>query len=188
MNRPQILGIETLTSILDRDVPCADAQAVHALADRMGRLVRHGELRLLGRAARPAGRSHARHELYRSPALGYSVVGMTWSPGQSTALHDHGGVWCVEVVLRGAVEVTGFSLVEREADRYRFTPRQPREIGVGSTSGIASPHEYHVVKNARDESAFTLHVYGGPLLECGTFEPCGDGSYVRRTQVLCYQS
>src|SRR5262245_5160389 len=45
--------------------------------------------------------TYARRLLHRDPAGRYSVVVMTWGPGQGTALHDHAGIWCVECVVDG---------------------------------------------------------------------------------------
>ena len=41
---------------------------------------------------------------------------MTWGPGQRTALHDHAGIWCVEGVMEGEMEVIRYELLEEGAD------------------------------------------------------------------------
>lgn len=38
---------------------------------------------------------------------------MTRGPGQGMPLHDHGGMWCIEGVFRGSIEVRPYELVER---------------------------------------------------------------------------
>ena len=37
---------------------------------------------------------------------------MTWGPGQGTPLHDHAGMWCVEGVLEGRIEVARYDLLD----------------------------------------------------------------------------
>src|SRR5713101_7039929 len=48
---------------------------------------------------------YARHLLYRQEGGGFCLVVMVWGPGQKTAIHDHAGVWCVEGVYEGLIEV-----------------------------------------------------------------------------------
>jgi len=33
---------------------------------------------------------YVRQELYRSKELGYQIVAITWAPGQTSGIHDHG--------------------------------------------------------------------------------------------------
>src|SRR3954468_17800557 len=74
------------------------------------------------RQARP-DRS-ARLLLYRDDELGFTAVVMTWGPGQRTPLHDHAGIWCVEGVMEGEMEVTRYELLAEEADGlYSFAER-----------------------------------------------------------------
>ena len=56
--------------------------------------------------ATPAGCCIANDE------LGYTAVVMTWGPGQRTPLHDHAGIWCVEGVVEGRMDVTQYDLIE----------------------------------------------------------------------------
>ena len=55
----------------------------------------------------------------RTKRSGIAVV-MTWGPGQRTPLHDHAGIWCVEGVVEGRMDVTQYDLVEQTHDAYRF--------------------------------------------------------------------
>ena len=48
---------------------------------------------------------------------------MTWGPGQGTPLHDHAGIWCVECVVEGEMEVRQYDLVEENAGSFRFVPQ-----------------------------------------------------------------
>ena len=48
---------------------------------------------------RPVSDHYARRPLYHSREHGYSVIAMSWGPGQGTPLHDHDAMWCVEGVV-----------------------------------------------------------------------------------------
>lgn len=184
MDGASIGGVDTLISVLDREVRHLNPQAVDGLQDQVSGLVHRSALRLSERVHRPCGNTYARRELYCSPTLGYTVVLITWGPGQGAPLHDHSGHWCLEVVLRGQIEVTDFSLVARDDDRYAFTPGASYAVGVGATACLSPPHEHHTVTNPHDEAAVSLHVYGGSVQACGMFERDGDGWYRRRTRRL----
>jgi 3-mercaptopropionate dioxygenase len=133
---------------------------------------------------------YARRLLHRNDALGYTAVVMTWGPGQRTPLHDHAGIWCVEGVVQGRMEVTQFDLVEdRETAggrEYRFETRGCVHAAVGATGCLIPPYEYHVLANALDEPSITLHIYGGEMSACHVFEPTGGDRYVRRDRALAY--
>jgi len=134
--------------------------------------------------------SYARRLLHRNDALGYTAVVMTWGPGQRTPLHDHAGIWCVEGVVQGRMEVTQFDLVADEettgGHEYRFETRGCVNAAVGSTGCLIPPFEYHVLANPLDQPSITIHIYGGEMSSCHVFEPAGAGRYVRRDRALAY--
>jgi len=136
------------------------------------------------RVTRPEG--YARRLLHRSDDLGYTAVVMTWGPGQKTPLHDHAGIWCVEGVVEGRMDVTQFDLIATGAGRYRFEARGCVHAEVGSAGCLIPPFEYHILANPTDTPSITLHVYGGEMTSCHVFEPQPDGTYLRRDKPLCY--
>jgi predicted metal-dependent enzyme (double-stranded beta helix superfamily) len=129
---------------------------------------------------------YARRLLHRSDELGYTAVVMTWAPGQGTPLHDHAGIWCVEGVVEGRMDVTQFDLVDERGGRYRFEAKGCVHAAVGSAGCLIPPFEYHVLANALDTPSITLHVYGGEMRTCHVFEPLPDGGYARRERALYY--
>lgn len=136
-------------------------------------------------AARPD--SYARRLLHRDPDNRYTVVVMTWGPAQRTALHDHAGIWCVECVVDGEMEVAQYDLVSTEGEAFRFMRQHTVRASRGSAGCLIPPFEYHTLANARDDRAsVTLHVYGGEMDHCHAFEPAGDGSYRRVRRDLSY--
>jgi predicted metal-dependent enzyme (double-stranded beta helix superfamily) len=131
---------------------------------------------------------YARRLLYADRARRFVVVAMAWGPGQHTALHDHAGTWCIEAIVAGRMRVRRFELVSASADiELRFEERETAIVARGSTGALIPPFEYHVFGNDDTEAnAITLHVYGGPLTRCSTFEAQANGTWFRHEKVLTY--
>ena len=129
---------------------------------------------------------YARRELYRSDEHGYCVVAMTWGPGQGTPIHDHDGMWCVEGVWNGALEIVQYELLEHDAQHYRFQPVGSIQAGAGSAGSLIPPHEYHSIRNPSDNAVtVSLHIYSGPMTQCAVFQPLPeDRWYERDVRVL----
>jgi len=134
----------------------------------------------------PRADTYARRLLHRDPSGQYTMVVMTWGPGQKTALHDHAGIWCVECVVDGNMEVTQFDLVSEQAGAFRFEQRNRIIAGRGTAGCLIPPFEYHTLANASPTPSVTLHVYGGEMDHCHVFEPAADGSYRRTRKDLRY--
>ena len=185
--------LSTLIARLDAAVQLGDTAAITARIKReLEGAIHSREVTLPERFHRTRPDGYARRLLHRSDALGYTAVVMTWAPGQRTPLHDHAGIWCVEGVVEGRMDVTQYDLVqeEREADAgaatYRFEEKGCVHAAVGTAGCLIPPFEYHVLANALDEPSITLHVYGGEMTTCHVFVPAADGRYVRKERPLCY--
>jgi predicted metal-dependent enzyme (double-stranded beta helix superfamily) len=184
-------SLETVQHLIDRIDASVRMGEVHAVTSHVKTalcdLIRAHDVEIPERFVRPRGDHYARRLLYKNDKLGYTAVVMTWSPGQTTSLHDHAGMWCVEGVIAGQMSVTRFDLVEQIADRYRFTEVEQVKAGVGSSGALIPPYEYHVLANALpDRVSVTLHVYGGEMDHCSIFEPQADGLFVRHLKPLRY--
>ena len=137
----------------------------------------------------PRPDTYARRLLHRDPDGRYTAVVMTWGPGQGTALHDHAGMWCVECVVDGEMEVRQYDLVEEREGQYRFEAQACMEALKGSAGCLIPPYEYHTLANRRaDTASITLHIYGGEMNHCHVFEPSGDGTYRRIEKSLSYHA
>jgi predicted metal-dependent enzyme (double-stranded beta helix superfamily) len=146
-----------------------------------------GGLALDPQYRQPRPDAYARRLFHRDPDGRYTVVVMTWGPGQGTALHDHAGIWCVECVVEGQMEIAQYDLVSRAGDRFRFEERSRVRAGTGAAGCLIPPFEYHTLSNAiADAPSITMHVYGGEMDHCHVFEPTGDGTYARRRRELRY--
>jgi len=150
-------------------------------------LIRAHDLEIPEALTRPNPDHYARRLLFRNDELGYTAVVMTWAPGQRTGLHDHAGIWCVEGVVAGQMNVTRFDLEETVEDRFRFTQIEEVRAGVGSSGALIPPYEYHVLANAlHDRPSVTLHIYGGEMDHCSIYEPGDDGLWTRCVKTLRY--
>lgn len=138
----------------------------------------------------PAPDRYARRLMHRAPDNRYTVIAMVWGPGQGTPLHDHAGIWCVECVYRGKIQVTSFSVRggDPEKDLVQFQRETVVMAGVGEAGALIPPFEYHMIENPTRTPAVTIHVYGGEMTYCHVFEPEGAQGYRRKYRELTYTS
>ena len=185
---PEVIfpGHAKLVQALDAAVERGDQHAITAaLRTTMCSLIRDREVQLPDCVHDPIADHYARRELYRSPRLGYSVVAMTWGPGQGTPIHDHSGLWCVEGVWDGQLEITQYELLERDGERFRFRAAGGMQAGPGSAGSLIPPHEYHTIRNASpDRIAISLHIYKAPMECCSKFANVKDEWFVRESAIL----
>ncbi|MDP2321787.1 MAG: cysteine dioxygenase family protein [Acidobacteriota bacterium] len=182
-------GLADLIARLDRSVDAGGAGAVTAAVKAdLEHVLGTRALVLPASLTQPRPDAYARRLLHRDPAGRYSAIVMTWGPGQGTAVHDHGGLWCVEGVVDGEIAVTQYR-VEPDADGlFRVTPIGALLAGTGSAGCLIPPTDHHVLANARPAAAsITLHIYGGDLDDCRVFLPATpDGRYAETMKSLSF--
>lgn len=141
------------------------------------------------RYLQPTPNVYARRLLHRDPQGRYTAVVMVWDKGQGTPLHDHAGMWCVECVYTGKIRVTSYSVHggNPETGIVQFQKETVIHAGPGEAGALIPPFEYHVLENAIDTPAITLHVYGGEMTYCHTFTPV-DGGWKRGYRELSYSA
>ena len=179
-------GHAKLVQALDIAVESGDQHAITAaLRNTLCALIRDRDVQLPDCVHDPIVDHYARRELYRSPRHGYSVVAMTWGPGQGTPVHDHSGLWCVEGVWDGQLEITQYELLERDGERFRFRAAGGMQAGPGSAGSLIPPHEYHTIRNASpDAIAISLHIYKAPMECCSMYLPQDGEWYARAPKEL----
>jgi len=186
---PDCPGLQELIARLDRAVEAGDSAAITAAVKAdLEHLLGARTLALPARYTAPRPDSYARRLLHRDPRGRYTAIVMTWGPGQGTAVHDHGGLWCVEGVVDGEIAVTQYQ-VDRDGDGfYRVVPLGSLLAGTGSAGCLIPPTDHHVLANARPSApSVTLHVYGGDLDDCKVFTPAtSDGRYAEATRALSF--
>ncbi len=179
-------GRSHLIDTIDAAVSLGDNTAVvQALRSDLCRMMRERSVELPACVLEPVQGHYARREIYISPQHGYGVIAMTWGPGQGTPIHDHDGLWCVEGVWHGQLEITQYDLTERNGVRYRFTEVGSLIAGTGSAGSLIPPHEYHTIRNASDtHAAVSLHIYQRAMTCCGIFNDMGDGWHMHSSKQL----
>ncbi|HVR09813.1 MAG TPA: cysteine dioxygenase family protein [Thermoanaerobaculia bacterium] len=183
------VDVEPLIESLRAAVRLRDTAAIAAqIKDDLENFIPAEGLRLPERFRRTHADSYCRRLLYRDPDLGFTALVMTWGPGQRTALHDHAGIWCVEGVVEGELEVTRYHLLDETAGGLcRFEEKGSVRARAGSAGALIPPFEHHVLANVDPEHiALTLHVYGGEMDHCSAFVPEPDGRYRRQGKQLSY--
>jgi len=135
----------------------------------------------------PGRESYGRRLMHRAPDGRYTVVVMSWGPGQGTPIHDHAGLWCVECVYRERVRVVSYDLVEELGeDRVRFKIADEVVARVGEAGALIPPFDFHIIENPFDVTAVTVHVYGGEMNRCDVFDAQAGGTHLRRSRELQY--
>ena len=128
------------------------------------------------------GEHYARRLIHKDPDRGSTIMAMTWGPRQSTPIHDHSGMWCVEAVWNGQIDVTQYELTDVSGQNYCLEPRSTMRAGIGSAGSLIPPHEYHTIANpSPNETAVTIHIYSGEMNQCCIFRP-DHGDWHRREQ------
>jgi 3-mercaptopropionate dioxygenase len=114
------------------------------------------------RAGDPSG--HRSHVLHTEPDGSFSIVGLVWLPGQVTPIHDH-VTWCVFGVVQG-VELEELFVLDEEREYLVEAGEQTN--ATGEVSGFAPPGDIHRVRNAGDDTAISIHVYGTDVSRIGS--------------------
>ena len=179
-------GHDKLVNAIDTAVSSGDEHAITAaLRNTLCRMIRDHDVQLPECVFEPIEDHYARREIYRSPQHGYSVVAMTWGPGQGTPVHDHCGLWCVEGVWDGELEITQYELLETDGDRTRFRAAGGMVAGPGSAGSLIPPHEYHSIRNtSNDEVAVSVHIYKAQMEACSMFVPQEGEWFTRAAKAL----
>jgi predicted metal-dependent enzyme (double-stranded beta helix superfamily) len=105
---------------------------------------------------------YRQHLLHVADDGAFSVVALVWLPGQATPIHDH-VCWCVVGVHEGDEEELRYRL-----DGGRLVTTERLVNARGEVSVALPPGDIHLVRNAGDDLAVSLHVYGADLRVSGT--------------------
>jgi predicted metal-dependent enzyme (double-stranded beta helix superfamily) len=180
-------GRDALLAVVEQACSQPDGESLtRTLRDGLCHLIKSKAVSLPDCVFEPVEGHYARRELYACPERGTTIVAMTWAPDQGTPIHDHCGLWCVEGVWQGQLEITRYELEEQDGERFRFTRYETLTAGTGSAGSLLPPHEYHTIRNpSKDRIAISLHVYQKAMGTCATFEPLGEDWYLRGSKTLC---
>jgi len=70
----------------------------------------------------------------------------------------------------------------------RFESAGSVTAGCGEAGTLIPPFDYHVIANAGDEPAITVHVYGGDMDWCHAYTLQEDGQYRRKRKALGFSA
>jgi 3-mercaptopropionate dioxygenase len=104
------------------------------------------------------------YPLHTEPDGSFSVVALVWRPGDVTAIHDH-VTWCVFGTIQGVELEELFTLDE---ERGCLVEAGTKENEAGDVSGFAPPGDIHRVRNAGEDTAISIHVYGTDVSRIGS--------------------
>ncbi len=144
-----VMALESACRAPADEVPTA---AAHALAE-------HGDAvrAVLPDAVwRGSACGYGRHVLHADPGGRFTVVALSWLPGQATPIHGH-YTWCTWRVVAGELHEERFRL---DASG-RWAHHESVARGVGSSSGgHAGMDAGHRLQHAVGHPAVSIHVYG----------------------------
>lgn len=110
-----------------------------------------------------------------------SLLVMVWPANHATPVHDHGGLWGLELALHGAVEVQAWA---RDAVSGGMRLQGQDWLGPGDATWFDADSNYaHRCRNlSRHDAAVTLHVYGGNLAQYLAYEPAEADAWLAHPQ------
>jgi 3-mercaptopropionate dioxygenase len=160
--------LRRLTRSLDALVATGDdAQVIAARAGMLLGPALADSALLEPRHQEPAEDHYRQHLVHVHPLGRYSIVALVWKPGQATPIHDH-VCWCVVGVWRGRERETTYKLYRDGGSPY-LVPHGSAASLPGDVSVLVPPEEdIHLVENAGDDIAISIHVYGDDISVLGT--------------------
>lgn len=145
---------------------------VTALATALADLAATSNLSDANLFAAPLADRYARRMVWRDPEERFTIVAMTWGPGQGAQLHDHAGLWGAEIVVSGTMRECSYRPLERDPQRgTRFLPTSESVLETGAIGLLIPPLEYHSYRNDATTVSQTLHVYAGAFDACTAYSP-----------------
>jgi len=126
----------------------------------------------------PAGATpgYRRVPLSGASEASYSALLIAWPPGHSTPIHDHEGLWGIELILDGVIEVEAFSLVLEP--QLELVSRGATILGLGDHAAFSDSDYAHRCRNLSvHHPALSLHIYGGELEGFRAFDRDAEGRW-----------
>lgn len=167
----------------------ADAQPdLASMARELGRVVHQEASALAARLAslRTRQRGFERWLLAERSKPPISVLVLAWPPNHLTPVHDHAGLWGLEMTLVGALEVQSYTRDDTTGD-LRMHGRDWLGPGDGTWFEGDRSHAHRCRNLSRHDTALSLHVYGGDLAEYFAYEqaePAGRWNAQPRRSVI----
>jgi hypothetical protein len=146
--------------------------AIEALSDRLAERAM--------RADAPRASTPPRGRYRRLLVAGdwtHSCLLIQWPAAHRTPIHDHAGLWGIELVLDGVLEVEEFALAGG-LEQPVLSPARTLMLGAGDAAVFTGRHYAHRCRNlSATRPALSLHVYGGELERYHAFEADPHGGH-----------
>jgi predicted metal-dependent enzyme (double-stranded beta helix superfamily) len=114
--------------------------------------------------------SYRRIALADPATHGYESLLIIWPPSHATPVHDHDGLWGMEIMLDGVLEVEAFDL--SLAAHPHLVSRGTSVIGIGDHLAFSDADYAHRCRNlSSNRAAVSLHIYGGALDSYRSYHP-----------------
>jgi len=128
---------------------------------------------------------YRRQLIAAAPDRSYTMLLIAWPAGYVTPLHDHAGLWGIELVLDGALQVEEY-FSDGDAEQPTLQPHRTLMLGSGDAAVFIDPAYVHRCRNlSAHQPALSLHVYGGDLHRYQSFvEVSGSLYHVARQQAM----
>ena len=124
-----------------------------------------------------------RHPLASVEAIGCSALLMYWPAGHATLPHDHDGLWGIEVVVDGQLDIDEFVKSEREG-HLSLTHARSLRLGIGDAAMFSGSQYVHRCRNLSNIApTLTLHIYGGALDAYTSFDRDAAGRVVAQRRI-----
>jgi hypothetical protein len=105
-----------------------------------------------------------------------SILVLSWPANYATPVHDHAGLWGLELSLSGALEVDTFV---RDGQSEQLRQQTRTWLGPGDAIWFDSGegHAHRCRNLSRQETALSLHIYGGDLAQYTAYEQPGPADH-----------
>jgi predicted metal-dependent enzyme (double-stranded beta helix superfamily) len=124
--------------------------------------------------------TYRRIALADSSTLGYEALLIIWPPAHATPIHDHDGLWGMEIMLDGVLEVEAFDLSLQ--DHPHLVSRGTSVIGIGDHLAFSHADYAHRCRNlSSSRPAVSLHIYGGALDSYRSYQQHDEGHWTSTT-------
>ncbi|MAT90283.1 MAG: hypothetical protein CMC35_06280 [Flavobacteriaceae bacterium] len=94
----------------------------------------------------------------------FEFILLCWEKGVKTGIHDHAGQNCWVCQLQGTLSEVRFEDINGS-----LKPCYEGSLEPGSMSYMDDSMGYHLLENASEERAMTLHVYVNPIDSCQVY-------------------
>jgi predicted metal-dependent enzyme (double-stranded beta helix superfamily) len=124
--------------------------------------------------------SYQRVPLTDSATHSYEALLIIWPPDHATPIHDHDGLWGMEFVLDGVLEVEAFDLLLQTEPH--LVSRNITVLGIGDHVAFSDADYAHRCRNlSSNRPTLSLHIYGGELNSYRSFHVEDEGRWISKT-------